>query len=135
MKTRQALIRAFIKANHNVDNTIARYKKFICGLWVETCDGELIDALSACFTWRKDGWHFREFVTESYDALYQRGRGEKRLAESWGKMKLFNVKPVDMERVKKLEVKIEKAFAERARLIDELEAIGENVYRNEELWA
>lgn len=135
MKTRQALVRAFVKANHNVDNTIARYKNFICGLWAENAQGELIGAMSACFTWRKDGWHFREFVTEAYDALYQRGRGEKRLAEAWGKMELFSVKPVDINRVKKFEAKIEKAFAERERLINELEAIGENIWGKDEFWA
>lgn len=124
----------FKAANKRVDAAIDRYKGLIDALWVENARGELVHATPHCFSWYDKQWHFREFATDNYDAFYRRGRGEKRLAESWGAFRPFSVKRVDVAAIKKLESKLDAAFTERERLLDELESAGVNPYRDADLW-
>lgn len=134
MKKLATLRKLFKAANKRVDKAIDRYKGLIDALWVEKARGELVHATPACFSWHDKQWHFREFATDSYDAFYRRGRGEKRLAESWGAFRPFNVKRIDIAAIKKLEAKMEAAFSERERLLDELEAAGVDVWHDADLW-
>lgn len=125
---------AFKAANRRVSKSIARYVNLIHSLWAENASGELVQASYLCLTFKNDKWHVREYITDSYDSFYRRGKGKKRHAEIGGSFKLVPCKPVAFSEVKKLETALEAAIERRETLIDELAKVGVDVWKDDDLW-
>ena len=130
------LKRNFQKARKRADKAVARYRMLLDSVWVETSDGRLVHATPRAFCWDKSNqkWYFCEFVTDSFDCFYRRGRGEKRLAETWGEFKPFSVKPVAYSEVRKLEMALDAALNEYERVFYTLKERGYDLWNDDELW-
>lgn len=130
----KALRKAFKAAQKRVEKAHDRYVDLIHSLWVENARGELVQATYHCLKFDGGKWKFREYITDSYDAFYRRGRGEKRYAEIWGHFELVQCKRVAFSEVKKLEDALQAAFERRETLLTELEKAGVDVFNDADIW-
>lgn len=145
------LRKQFKKANQRVDKAKARYQKLVSVLYMPWGkDGKIVNVGMVCI--RRYDNLIVEYATDLSWTFYRRGRGgkiyEKPQTENKKHCEVCNgscyaacpyrhsdeLVSQDYLDLCKLEYAIDAAVDERARLIDELKAVGVNVFFDAELW-
>lgn len=123
--TIKGLKTAFQKANKRVDKAFARYEKRVSKLYVVDYAGRVKRLQDEVF--RSDGT-LHDFATNITGEMFKRDRG------GWhGRVTLsydLDALPI----LRKLEGEIDAAVDEREKLLWQLEDLGVDVYRDDELW-
>lgn len=124
--TIKSLKTAFKKANKRVDKAFARYEKSVSKLYVVDYAGRAKRLQDKVF--RPDGT-LRDFATNVDDVFYY-----KRGKVYYSYRTRYEDEHQTYNELRKLESEIDAAVDEREKLLWQLEDLGVEVYRDDELW-